>query len=171
MFRLSNDRGPDPRLARYDHLVVHCTATPPLADYVDAAWVDRVHRKRGWSMCGYHAVVTRRGIWQDADDDFPARPIGLTGAHVGACGTGWNKRSFGVALAGGVDLQDEPEDNFTFFQAAVLHRGIRGFLELHPDPGSVTVLGHRDLIALTGAPPKACPSFDLREWMRVGGLT
>ena len=163
MFDKSPDRAPDPRLTRYDHLVVHATATR-VAHNVDAAWVDALHQRRGWSMCGYHAVITRDGVWQDTDGDFPARPIGRTGAHVGGCGPGWNARSFGVVLAGGLDGLGRPDMNFTVTQLATLQEGIQHFLLFHPDPKSVTVLGHRDLIALTGAPAKACPCFDVRAW-------
>ncbi len=169
----------DPRLARYDHLVVHCTATPPQLE-ADAAWVDRLHRTRGWRMCGYHAVITRDGQWQDADGGFPTRPIGDVGAHVGSCGTGWNKRSFGVALVGGVEQRTFSEqnrtwsapaqNNFTLHQGATLVLGIHRFLELHPQWEDVTVLGHRDLIAMTGAPPKDCPSFDVGGFMDAVGM-
>ena len=166
----SRNEGPyyDSRLARYDHLVVHCTATPPGLD-ADAAWVDRLHRARGWRCCGYHAVITRGGLWQDSDDGHETRPIGQSGAHVGSCGRGWNGRSFGVALAGGVYSVrgGRAEDNFTMHQGATLLLGILRFMKLHPQPGGVTILGHRDLIERTGAPPKDCPSFDVAEWLAV----
>ena len=51
----------DDRLARYDHLIVHCTATGPDKNGIDAGWVDAVHKNKGWSGCGYHAVITRAG--------------------------------------------------------------------------------------------------------------
>ncbi len=175
----------DPRLARYDHLIVHCTATPPQLN-ADAAWVDRVHRARGWRMGGYHAVITRDGVWQDADGGFPTRPIGESGAHVGSCGKGWNGRCFGVALTGGVKKKSprravpilnprstwtsSAEDNFTMHQGATLILGIYRFLELHPRVEDVTILGHRDLIALTGAPPKDCPSFDLGTFLDIASM-
>jgi hypothetical protein len=152
-------------LARYDHLVVHATATNPAVD-ADAAWVDRAHRARGWRGCGYHAVITRDGEWQDNDDGHPARPIGRQGAHVGDCGPGWNSRSFGVALAGGIGWNGRPENNYTPVQLATLARGIARFTALHPEPWVLRVFGHRDLIAMTDAPPKACPCFDVHEWAR-----
>lgn len=164
MFSKAPLDGPDKRLARYDHLIIHCTASPPNVD-VDARWVDRVHRQRGFKNgCGYHAVVTRKGDWQDRDDGHPTREIGKMGAHVGDCGAGWNERSFGVSLAGGVDKDNRPAMNFTANQMDMLEHGIEAFFRLHPAPGRVTLLGHRDLIKLCKAPPKACPSFDVREW-------
>lgn len=165
MFSKTSDKvSMDERLGRYDHLVVHCTATPPSVK-VDAAWVDRVHRKRGFRMCGYNAVVAGDGGWQDSDDGYFTRPIGQQGAHVGDCGPGWNGRSFGVSLAGGVDEDNRPDCNFTPVQMSTLQAGIETFLALHPNPSSVVVLGHRDLIAQTHASPKACPCFDVQKWM------
>ncbi|MCP4108619.1 MAG: hypothetical protein GY749_24235 [Desulfobacteraceae bacterium] len=96
----------DNRLSRYDHLIVHCTATKANMNEVDAAWVDRVHREvRGWRGCGYHAIITRTGEVQLRDNGYPTRHVTEQGAHVGDCGTGWNRRSFGVSLAGGVDIK------------------------------------------------------------------
>ena len=156
------------RLARYDHLVVHCTATPGSRRDVDAKWVDREHRIRGWRGCGYHAVVTRDGDWQDSDGGFLTRPIGEQGAHVGDCGYGWNSRSFGVSLAGGVaEDGSTPENNFTDAQFGALQAGLTRFLDLHPHSDRVTILGHRDLIELAKARPKVCPCFDVRAWFSV----
>lgn len=164
MFSKAPENGRDKRLLRYDHIIVHCTATPPNID-ADAAWVDRAHRERGFKNgCGYHAVITRKGDWQDHDGGFTTREPGFMGAHVGDCGRGWNERSFGVSLAGGVRQDMKPEMNFTESQMDTLEAGLMRFLELHPKPNTVRIIGHRDLIALTHAPPKACPCFDVTAW-------
>lgn len=163
MFSKAPIDGPDKRLARYDHLIIHCSATPPTIA-VDAKWVDYSHKQRGFSGCGYNAVVTRHGDWQDSDDGFPTRLIGRQGAHVGDCGPGWNGRSFGICLAGGVDKNDKPQMNYSESQLVTLEYGILHFLRLHPHPESVTIMGHRDLIKKCHAPPKACPCFDVTEW-------
>lgn len=154
---------PDARLDRYDHLIVHVTATPPDRD-IGAAEVDAMHRQRGFSMCGYNAVIRRNGDWEDADDGFKTRPIGRAGAHVGGCGPGWNGRSFGVSLVGGVDSQNRPEFNMTAVQMETLRDGIERFLSLHRNSAGVKIMGHRDLIRLTNAAPKACPCFDVIPW-------
>lgn len=161
--------GKDHRLARYDHIIVHCLATPPHING-DAAWVDRVHREKGFVMCGYHGIVTREAEFQDADGGFRARPLGQAGAHVGDCGPGWNGRSLGIALAGGVDAKQKIVNNFTDRQMGVLEDVLYRIYSIHPTPESVTLLGHRDLIKLTNAPPKACPCFDVQPWYEnVGG--
>ena len=164
MFSKSPRNEKDGRLARYDTIIVHCTATQPIAD-VDAAWVNREHLRRGFKNGnGYHAVITRRGEWEDRDDGFLTRPIEQMGAHVGDCGPGWNERSFGISLAGGVDSHNDPEANYSATQLDTLEEGILRFIALHPAPETVVLMGHRDLIRLTSAPPKACPCFDVQPW-------
>ena len=155
----------DPRISHYDHFIVHCTATKLNQKNINAKWVDKVHRKRGWSGCGYHAVITRKGELQMFDDGFPTRPVDKKGAHVGGCGAGWNNRSFGVTLAGGLDDTNNPENNFTKKQFRTLTRLLKAFLKSHEDPGSVTIMGHRDLIRLTHSSPKACPCFDVAQFL------
>jgi N-acetylmuramoyl-L-alanine amidase len=155
----------DPRISLYDHFIVHCTATKISQKNIDARWVDKVHKQRGWSGCGYHAVITREGELQMFDEGFPTRPVDQKGAHVGGCGPGWNKRSFGVTLAGGLDSNGSPENNFTKKQFRTLTRLIKAFLKSHEDPDRVTIMGHRDLIRLTHSSPKACPCFDVAEFL------
>lgn len=155
----------DPRISHYDHFIVHCTATKASQKSIDAKWVDKVHKKRGWSGCGYHAVITRGGELQLFDEGFSTRPVDQKGAHVGGCGPGWNKRSFGVTLAGGLDKAGNPENNFTKKQFRTLVRLIKAFLKSHENPDGVTIMGHRDLIRLTHSSPKACPCFDVAEFL------
>jgi len=155
----------DYRIKHYDHFIVHCTVTSPDMNDIDAYWVDRVHKNKGWSGCGYHAVICRDGTLQMHDDGLPTRPIDKVGAHVGGCGRGWNRRSFGVTLVGGVDENNKPENNFTLAQFDTLYEMIEDFKESHPSPLNVKIMGHRDLIAETNAASKACPCFDVEEFM------
>lgn len=155
----------DPRISHYDHFIVHCTATKVSQKQVDAKWVDKLHKKKGWSGCGYHAVINREGQLQMFDDGFPTRPVEQKGAHVGGCGAGWNKRSFGATLAGGLDEAGRPENNFTKKQFRTLVRLINAFLKSHENPDNVNIMGHRDLIRLTNASPKACPCFDVSQFL------
>ena len=152
----------DYRLGRWDYLIVHCSATSKLADSND---INNLHLARGWDGNGYHVVITQAGEIQTRDNGYPCRPFNKKGAHVGNCGPGWNARSFGVVLIGGVDDKGEPVDNFPDVQKEALRRVINNFLQAHPNPSCVQVMGHRDLIKLTGAPPKDCPCFDVREFL------
>ncbi len=155
----------DERLARYDHLIIHCTATGPDQNNIDAEWVDTAHKNKGWNGCGYHAVITRDGDVQTRDGGFMARSITRQGSHVGACGPGWNARSLGVSLAGGVDNNGRPDCNFTEQQYDALTNFIDNFLDSHPKPEDVKIMGHRDLIKITRSSPKACPCFDVQDFI------
>lgn len=157
----------------YDHLIVHVLYTKPSMD-VGAVWTDRVHRQKGWSQCGYHAVIRRDGTLEWELTGHPTRRIGQTGAHVGGCGPGWNRRSLGISLAGGMREDGRgPENNMTEAQFDTLAAFIRAANEQLGIPLE-NVMGHRDLIKLTNAEPKACPCFSVREWMdgweQAGGL-
>lgn len=148
----------------YDHLIVHASATPPSMD-IGASWIDRVHRRKGWSMCGYHVVITRSGDVQWSGSGHRCRTFGSAGAHVGGCGAGWNQRSLGVCLVGGVKEDGRtPEDNFTDEQYSALRDVIDELIEACDIPEE-NVMGHRDLIKLTNAAPKACPCFSVREFL------
>jgi hypothetical protein len=154
-------------------IIVHCTATTPEMDYVDARWVDREHRARGWLMCGYHEVITRAAQRQNARGGYPTRPLTRPGAHVGGCGAEWNRKTIGISMAGGIDSKGNPEDNFTSDQYDALVEAILEYREEFNIPLD-HVIGHRDLIKMTNAAPKACPCFSVRSFIsqstdRFGG--
>lgn len=154
----------DRRLNRYDHFICHCTATTPDLD-VDDKWVDSVHRQRGFQQgAGYHVLIGRDGKVYTHDLGHNMRPFNTHGAHVGSTGPGWNSRSFGVALAGGIDRNGNPDNNFTVDQWRSLKTVCIQFLMAHPRH-DVTFLGHRDLVEKHGGRPKSCPCFDFPAWV------
>ena len=146
---------------KVDHLVVHCSATKAKS-MITATDIDKWHRARGFLGCGYHYVITRDGTVQSHAKGDRCRPLNMPGAHVGDCGPGWNKRSIGICMVGGLDAEGRPEDNFTKEQWASLSDLVIQVLTEHP---TITHIGgHRDLIKATNAPPKACPCFDTYKW-------
>lgn len=162
---------PDDVLLRYDHVIVHVTATPPPLD-IAAPWIDDLHRRsNGWRHGnGYHVVLPFDGDVQSDKLGDPCRPLTLHGAHVGDCGPGWNTRSLGIVLVGGVDENLDPEFNATNAQLESLKFVLRLFWRKHPKPWTLKLMGHRDLIRQTGAPPKACPCFDVATWAERAGV-
>ena len=153
-------------------LIVHCTATPPSMTSVDAYWVDRVHRRKGWLGCGYQEIITRPHEGQPAQRQnyaggFPTRSIDRAGAHVGGCGAGWNSKTIGVSLAGGIDEDGKPSDNFHPDQIELLLEAIREYQEMFNIPDE-RVIGHRDLIRMTNSSPKACPCMSVQALMTQG---
>lgn len=131
-----------------DMVIVHCSDTPSTMD-VDAAMIDQWHRERGWTAIGYAFVIRRDGVIEkgrDLDNDGDATD------EIGAHAAGFNKRSIGICLVGGM-----PGFNFTKKQMNSLRFLIDQLLI--DFPGS-DVLGHRDLPDVT----KECPCFDVAHW-------
>lgn len=155
----------DQRLAKFDHFVCHCTATPPSVN-VDDKWIDHLHGDiNKWrERAGYHVLIGRDGKVYKRDTGHLMRDYSRPGAHVGNVGPGWNTRSFGIVLAGGVDENNKPVDNFTLAQWKALEEECIAFLQAHPTPDKVRAVGHRDLLRENKGPPKACPCFDFPEW-------
>lgn len=134
----------DPSDVRF--IVVHCSATPPTMN-IGRQEIDRWHRQRGFREIGYHYVIRRDGSIE------VGRDLDKVGAHV----EGYNAVSYGICLVGGVDADNQPEDNFEKAQKAALIPLIEKLLARSP---KAKVLGHRDLPRVN----KACPSFDVKEW-------
>ena len=129
-------------------IAVHCSATPAKMD-IGAAEIRRWHRAKGWLDIGYHFVIRRDGTVETG------RNITTPGAHV----EGWNHCSVGVCLVGGVDEKGNPENNFTEAQFRSLYHQLQLLQAKFPN---AAVQGHRDFPKVA----KACPSFDVREWLK-----
>lgn len=140
-------------------IVVHCSATGPQAD-IGAAQITQWHKQRGFDTVGYHYVIRRNGTRETG------RPESAIGAHV----RGHNSKSIGVCLAGGVDSQGKPHNNFTAEQFATLEALLRELKGRYPQ---ARILGHRDLSPDKNGDGritpdefiKACPSFDVAQWL------
>jgi len=137
-------------------VIVHCSATSPEMD-IGVGTIRKWHTDpkpngRGWSDIGYHRVIRRSGVAEIG------RPLERVGAHA----YGHNSNSIGVCLVGGVSEDGDPENNFTNFQFETLRRMLLQFKDTYPIR---TVLGHKDLPGVR----KACPCFDVREWLWGGG--
>lgn len=128
---------------RTDYIVVHCSATPPTRD-IGLKEINEWHVARGFSSCGYQVIIRRDGTREIG------RGIDDVGAHV----AGYNNRSVGVCLVGGVDANLKPEKNFTKSQIDALWQVIEMLTTMYPN---AQVVGHCDLNA-----GKACPSFDVK---------
>lgn len=137
----------DPSKVAY--IAVHCSASPPSV-YVDAKVIDRWHRNNGFFKIGYHFVIKRDGTVEKG------RELHEVGAHV----AGFNSSSIGICLVGGVDEKGNPANNFTEDQLRSLittARGMKMFIN-----SKAHIQGHRDFPKVA----KACPSFDVREWLK-----
>lgn len=142
-------------MRKIDEIIVHCTATNskwmedhPVEDVVKE--ITRWHtEERGWSDCGYHAIIHRDGAVGFA------RPVERAGAHC----RGRNKTTIGVSLVGGRGgvADGKFEDNFTHAQEYALRNLIEEYQEQFPEIKSVT--GHNSYAS------KACPCFSVEDWV------
>ena len=141
-------------MRQINEIIVHCTATN--SKWYENQSVEQVVKEitrwhtqeRGWSDCGYHAIIHR-----DGEVGF-ARPIERTGAHC----RGKNRGTIGVSLVGGRGsaADDRFEDNFTAEQDAALRNLIAEYKDQFPSIEKVT--GHNDYAS------KACPGFNVGDW-------
>jgi N-acetyl-anhydromuramyl-L-alanine amidase AmpD len=134
-----------------DFIVVHCAATKAGMD-IGVREVRQWHVQRGFLDIGYHFVIRRNGTVEDG------RPHDVVGAHV----EGFNSRSIGICLAGGIDSKGKPENNFTPEQFNSLKLMLIAQMRAYPH---ATVVGHNDLFK-----GKACPSFKVSDWLHSVGL-
>lgn len=147
-----------------DLIVIHCSATPngrPVALETVTAW----HRARGFQTIGYHYLIGVDGAI------YVGRPESEVGAHA----KGYNARSIGICLVGGIGGPDKQNPGlYTREQWEALRLEIVALLERYP---KARVVGHRDLSPdLDGDGQieprewiKLCPSFDVSAWMDGGG--
>lgn len=136
-----------------DYIAIHCSATRP-SQNIGVEDIRKWHKAKGWSDVGYHYVITRKGQVQKG------RAEKAVGAHV----EGYNSRSIGICLVGGVSEADftKPENNFLPTQFVMLRALLDELLKRYP--GAV-IQGHRDFPNVH----KACPSFDVKEWLSGHG--
>lgn len=150
-------------MRKIDTIIIHCSATKAWQDFT-AKDIDCWHRKRGFDGIGYHYVIRLNGkIERGRNVEYP-------GAHC----PDWNTRSIGICYIGGLDANGKPTDTRTKAQKRILYQLIR---ELQRDyPGINLVIGHRDTspdLNRNGVIEphefvKACPCFDVKEFMRTG---
>lgn len=138
-------------------IVIHCADTKPSMDHVNEDVIREWHLARGWSDVGYNIVIPRK----PKDDKHGlieiARPLDSRGAHV----KGYNSRSLGICMVGGMSEDGEPEDNFLPDQWDALDLAVEFSMTYAP---KAKVCGHRDL-----DDGKTCPNFDAKEWAKVRG--
>ncbi len=129
-------------------IVIHCSATRADQD-IGKTEIDVWHKARGFAKIGYHYVIRRDSTLEKGRDE----------EEVGAHAEGYNAKSLGVCLVGGIDAKGRPENNFTAQQFDRLKTLLVDLTCRYP---AAQVLDHRDLPWVA----KACPCFDVREWLR-----
>jgi N-acetylmuramoyl-L-alanine amidase len=133
--------------------VIHCSATAEGKE-ITAADVDKWHKAKGWDGIGYHFFIKLDGTIE------LGRRIKQIGSHV----AGHNKNSIGICYAGGVEADNKtPKDTRTKAQMESMKKLVQDLLKQFP---TAKVVGHRDFAGVN----KACPSFEVSEWLKTSKI-
>lgn len=136
-----------------EYIVIHCSATAEGKE-ITAADVDKWHKAKGWDGIGYHFFIKLDGTIE------LGRRIKQIGSHV----AGHNKNSIGICYAGGVETDNKtPKDTRTKAQMESMKKLVQDLLKQFP---TAKVVGHRDFAGVN----KACPSFEVSEWLKTSKI-
>jgi N-acetylmuramoyl-L-alanine amidase len=107
----------------------------------------------GWKSPGYHWIIDPQGnqiqLAQDKDITNGVK--------------GYNSESIHISYIGGVDAENRPMDTRTNEQVMTMFKLVYNYKKLYPN---AQILGHCDFPNVK----KACPSFDVKTWLRATGL-
>lgn len=133
-------------------IIIHCTATAEGKDFT-VEDIRRWHVKgNGWKDIGYHFVIYRDG------SVHLGRKLEQAGAHT----NGYNTNSIGIVYVGGCAADGKTaKDTRTPEQKRALLSLVKELKHQYPD---AIIHGHREF------DNKACPSFDVRKWVKENGL-
>jgi N-acetyl-anhydromuramyl-L-alanine amidase AmpD len=139
-------------MPKIKYLTIHCAATPEGRDNS----ADEVRR---WDIArfkqpSYHWVIELDGDMHRHLQDSQR------GAHVARANTG----NIGICYVGGTETLNaggKPKDTRTEAQKRSMRTLVRTYMERYP---GIIVRGHRDWPGVA----KACPSFDVQDWLDAG---
>ena len=152
-------------MATLKYLIIHCTATPEgrevTSDEIRHWHTDPVCKGgRGWKQVGYTDMLHLDGRFERLvrnNEDNIVDPWEITNGA-----SGYNSISRHVVYVGGLASDAKtPKDTRTDAQKRALEHYVKVFHGRHPQ---VRIIGHNEVAA------KACPSFDVRKWLRSIGL-
>lgn len=134
------------------YIVLHTTATPQntTPESILRYW----SKTLGWKNPGYHYLIKADGTI------ISILPIEQVANGV----AGFNSVSIHISYIGGIDSKGRPVDNRTDAQKQAQ---IKILKELRPRFPHAIIQGHRDFPGVQ----KACPSFDVREWLACVGIS
>ena len=146
------------------HLVIHCTATPEGREVTGKeirAWhTSPPPAGRGWKQVGYTDLIRLDGsierLVENNEDEF------VDAGEITNGVAGINYCSRHVVYAGGVDAKMNPKDTRTAAQTETMRNYVVDFVKRFP---FVSVAGHNQF------DNKACPSFNVPEWLREIGVS
>ncbi len=146
-------------------VIAHTSAEPEFRD-TKASQIAAYHMRskskggRGWSKPGYHDVIELNG---DVVNLIPYNEDTIVQYSEIANGAiGYNRIARHVCYIGGMNKEyTKAKNTLTPAQDSALAAYLFAFLELHPN---AWIIGHNQIA------PKACPSFDVPNWLREHGF-
>ena len=146
---------------KIQYLVIHCTATPEGRE-VTKEEIMQWHtlpkpKGRGWKQVGYTDIVHLDGrvenLVKNNNDDI------VDGFEITNGVTNMNSVCRHIVYVGGLAKDGKtPKDTRTGNQKIAMGNFVREFNRKFPH---VTIVGHNHFAA------KACPSFDVAEWLKI----
>ncbi len=134
-------------MRKITRIVIHHSASSLATTKED---IDKWHKSRGWSGCGYNFVIEGDGKL------VLGRPL----ERVPAQARGYNTNSIGICLVGdNTDL----EQRWSMLQIYTLEQTLPVLKTMFPD---AIVLGHKDLPDTS----TECPGLDIRELLGLPKL-
>ena len=146
------------------YLVIHCTATAEGREVTSSEirhWhTDPVSKGgRGWRQVGYTDMIHLDGTVERLVKNNEDARVDSWEITNGA--KGYNSVSRHVVYVGGCDKRLKPKDPRTAAQKAALKAYVLDFHRRFP---SVRIIGHSEVAS------KACPSFDVKKWLKEIGI-
>ena len=134
-------------MRKIDWIVIHCTATQPNA--TKQSILDYWKNILKWKSVGYHRLIDANGVIHEL-----AKYEQVTNGVKG-----FNSNSINFSYIGGVDEKGKPKDTRTLKQKESLLYLIKQAKKQFPN---AIVQGHKDFKGVV----KACPSFDVKKWLK-----
>jgi N-acetylmuramoyl-L-alanine amidase len=134
-------------LRNIKYIVIHCTATQPIAsiESIKKYWKE----VKGWGDTpGYHYIIKSDGEVVKLLDESK-NSYGVY-AHNSEC--------ISISYIGGIDKEGKPKDTRSRAQEHAMFDLIVTLTEKYKN---AHVLGHRDFPDVK----KACPCFDVKKWL------
>lgn len=146
--------------------MIHCTATPEGRD-LSRKDIERMHIKgRGWKRVGYADLIKLDGAIENLipynEDDV------VDSWEISNGAKGYNSECRHVAYVGGCKNKKKrgmryypPKDTRTNKQIQAMMSYVQKTIKNHPN---IEVIGHNQVAN------KACPSFNVPEWLKSIGI-
>ena len=137
-------------MRKIDFIAIHCTAGQP--NQTTKSILDYWKNVLKWKSVGYHYLINADGSVEQLAKEYE-----ITNGVAG-----FNSVSIHISYKGGIDKLGNPMDTRTEAQKKSMQNLLIDLRKRYP---KAIIQGHRDFGA-----KKACPSFDVKKWLKEIGL-